>query len=68
MALKTKTLQREFFLDGRRIADPNPALTIDDVRAHYAGTYPALNNASYEEETTETAVKVTFKTSIGTKG
>ena len=50
MALKIRTLQRDFFLDGRRIVDPNPALSIDEVRAHYAGTYPALNNASYEEE------------------
>ena len=50
MALKTMTLPREFILDGRKLADPNPSLSIEDVRTHYTGIYPALNNASYEEK------------------
>jgi PRTRC genetic system protein C len=68
MPLKTRTLEREFIYDGRRLADPNPQLDIEDVRGHYAGTYPALNNASYEQEVTGNAIKVTFTTAIGRKG
>ena len=68
MSLKTTKLQREFSLDGRRLADPDPEMTVEDVRAYYTGTYPALNNASYQEEVTGHAIKVTFTTAIGSKG
>jgi PRTRC genetic system protein C len=61
-------LPREFYLDGRKIADPNPEFSIDKVRAFYQGTYPSLNNASYQEEITSKAHKVTFTTAVGTKG
>lgn len=68
MALKTITLPREFVLEGRRLADPNPSLSIDDVRLHYTGIYPALNNASYEETISDRAHTITFTTAIGHKG
>ena len=68
MPLKTTTLQREFLLDGRRLADPNPDLSVEEVRTHYSGIYPALNNASYQQEVTGHAIKVTFTTAIGSKG
>lgn len=68
MALKTIALPRSFYLDGRKLADPNPALSIEEVRAHYSGVYPALNNSSYEEQTTDTEQKVTFSTAVGHKG
>ena len=68
MALKTVTLLREFVLDGRKLADPNPALSIEEVRAHYTGIYPALNNAAFEEQLTDRAQTITFTTSIGHKG
>jgi len=68
MALKTTTLPREFILDGRKLADPNNAMSIDEVRTHYTGIYPALNNSSYEEQLTERTRTITFTTSIGHKG
>jgi hypothetical protein len=35
MALTAKMLPREFYFDGgRRLADPDPSLSIDEVRAH----------------------------------
>ena len=68
MALTTTTLPREFILDGRKLADPNPAMSVDEVRMHYTGIYPALNNSSYEEQLTERARTITFTTSIGHKG
>ena len=68
MALKTVALPREFILDGRKLADPNPALSIDEVRTHYSGIYPPLNNSSYEEQLTDKARTITFSTSVWHKG
>lgn len=69
MALRATRLPREFYFDGgRRLADPDPSLSIDEVRAHYVGVHPGLNNASYEEEITDTAHKVRFTSAVGTKG
>ncbi len=68
MALKTISLPRSYYLDGRRLADPNPEFSVEEVRAHYAGIYPSLNNSTYEEELTDTERKITFSTSIGHKG
>ena len=68
MALKRSQLQRKFTFDGRPLADPDLNLSIDEVRQHYAGAYPALNNASYEEETTDNAVVIRFTTAVGSKG
>jgi PRTRC genetic system protein C len=45
-----------------------PALSIEEVRTHYTGIYPALNNSSYEEQLTDRARTITFTTSIGHKG
>ncbi len=68
MALTTSPLPREFILDGRKLADPNPALSIEEVRTYYSGIYPALNNASYEEQLSDRARTITFTTSVGHKG
>jgi PRTRC genetic system protein C len=61
-------LQRSFYLEGRKLADPDPSLSIEEVRNLYSGTYPALNNSSYETEVTETEQKITFSAAIGHKG
>lgn len=68
MPLKVKQLNRAFFYDGHRLADPDPSLSVEDVRAHYAPMYPALNNASYTEEIADSVVKISFTTAVGTKG
>ena len=68
MALVTTQLQREFIFDGRKLADPDPNQSIDEVRNFYSGKYPALNNASYEEEITGTTQRITFSAAAGTKG
>ncbi len=68
MALTTSALPRDFIVDGRKLADPNPALSIEEVRTYYAGIYPALNNASYEEQLSDRARTITFTTSVGHKG
>jgi PRTRC genetic system protein C len=55
-------------LDGRRLAEPDASFTIEEVRAHYAGIHPELNNSTYTEEITDKEHKITFSTSIGHKG
>jgi PRTRC genetic system protein C len=68
MPITVTQLERKFFFDGRRLADPDPSLPIEEVRAQYATTYPALNNASYTEENTDSGLKIVFTTAVGTKG
>ena len=38
--LKTSTLPREFLLDGSRIPDPDPQMSIDQVRDLLTPSYP----------------------------
>ncbi len=66
--IKTISLPRNFYVNGRRIADPNPDLPIDEVRTFLSGTYPELNNSSYTQESTQAEIKVTFSSSVGHKG
>lgn len=66
---------RRIFMHGTmRLADPNPAMTPQEVRAHYAATYPDLTSASVTLEGTpkeENGTKTEtwqLKRSVGTKG
>lgn len=68
MAIKTVTIPRTFYSSGRKLADPNPALSIEEVRTHYAGIYPELTNATFEEEITGTEHRISFSGAVGTKG
>jgi PRTRC genetic system protein C len=68
VAVKISSLQRSFYLNGSRIADPNPNLSIEEVRTLFTGTYPELNNSTYTEDVTATEHKVTFSSSVGHKG
>jgi PRTRC genetic system protein C len=68
VAVKISSLQRSFYLNGSHIADPNPNMSIEEVRTFYTGTYPELNNSSYTEELTATEQKITFTSSVGHKG
>ena len=68
MALKTVSLPRNFYLDGRKLPSPDESFSIEEVRNHYAGIHPELNNSSYTEEITETEHKVTFAAAVGHKG
>lgn len=68
MALSLKPMHREFLLDGRKVADPDPNLSIDEVRSFLSGTYAELNNASYDEEVHGATRRITFRTAVGTKG
>lgn len=63
-----KAFTREFWYDGVQLADPNPEMSIDDVRDLYSGTYAELTNATYKSETVDDKKKYTFKATLGTNG
>ena len=68
-SLKTAPLPREFSYAGVRIPDPNPAMTIDQVRDLMAATYPEIATAAVTgPEDTGSALRYTFTNAIGTKG
>ncbi len=68
MAVITTSLPRNFYINGRRVPDPNPDFSVDEVQNFLSGTNPELNNASYTSQATASEVKVTFTTSVGHKG
>ena len=69
MPLKTNTIQRVFNYNGRPLPDPNPVMTPEAVKSHYANVYPELNTALVEEGEIAGGQKVwNFKIKIGNNG
>lgn len=62
-------ITRVFNYNGIGLADPNPKLSSDEVRAFYAAQYPELNNAVIEGPTTkDNQAKYQFLRAVGDKG
>ena len=69
MALKTSPLPREFSYNGLRIPDPNPSMSVEQVRDTLSAAYPEIATAAIEgPEATATALRYTFTRAIGSKG
>ena len=67
--LTAEPVERVFEHDQLELPDPDPNLTPDQVREHYATQYPALANARVQPEGISDGRQVfTFEKSIGTKG
>ena len=67
--MKIETLVREFSLNGVRLPDPNPKLTVDEVRNLYATAYPDITTAAIEgPEAVGNKLIYLFSRAIGTKG
>ena len=60
--------QRTFIIDGREFPDPDPALSVEDVRKHYSEFFPELVNADTREEKRGADTAYSFSKRIGTKG
>jgi PRTRC genetic system protein C len=63
--MDVKQLPREFVFDNKgtkiTLADPNPALSVDQVRKHYSALYPELTSAEVgQPEVLKSKVKYTF--------
>jgi PRTRC genetic system protein C len=67
--LKASPLVREFYYNGSRIPDPNPSLSVDQVRDFLTPMYPEIATASVTgPEDADTATRYTFARAIGSKG
>ena len=60
--------KRVFIYDGREFGDPDPGLSVDEVRKQMAEWFPELVNADHKEETRDGARRITLSRRIGTKG
>jgi PRTRC genetic system protein C len=60
---------RAFIYDGREFPDPDPRLSVEEVRKQFAEFLPELTNAdTREEKRADGTVVYTFSKRIGTKG
>ena len=54
---------------GLKLADPNPKLTVEEVRSFYSGQYPDLATAAITgPEAAGEKLRCSFVRAIGTKG
>jgi PRTRC genetic system protein C len=61
-------MARIFIVDGRQFPDPDPNLSVQEVRAQFAEFFPELVNADTREEARGDDTHITFTKRIGTKG
>jgi PRTRC genetic system protein C len=61
-------MPRVFVYDGRDFPDPDPTLSVEDVRKQLSDFFPELTNAETREERRGDDVRYTFARRIGTKG
>jgi PRTRC genetic system protein C len=67
--LKTSTLPREFVFNGSRIPDPDPQMSIDQVRDLLTPSYPEIATATVTgPEDMGTCLRYSFSRAIGSKG
>src|SRR5215472_2935925 len=61
-------MARVFVYDAREFPDPDPKLSVEDVRRQLTDFFPELANAETREETRGEDTVYTFSKRIGTKG
>lgn len=61
-------MARIFVYDGRKFPDPDPKMTVDEVRQHFTTFFPELSNASSTESKEGDDTLYTFSRRVGTKG
>lgn len=67
--LKVETLTREFAYNGVKLPDPNPELSVEEVRDMYVATYPELATAAVEGPSPVSGkMQYTFTRAVGVKG
>lgn len=67
--LTARALPREFFYNDARVPDPNPDLSVEQVRDVLTAAYPEIATAALSgPEDTGSALRFTFSRAIGSKG
>ncbi len=59
---------RKFVYDGREFPDPDPSMSVDEVRQHLTDFFPELSNAETSNRTEGDVTVHEFKKRVGTKG
>jgi PRTRC genetic system protein C len=69
MPVQVQKLEREFVLDGRALADPDPTMSVEQVREMYIPTVPEITTATVVgPECVNGKLRYTFTRAIGAKG
>lgn len=67
--MQIQALRREFIYNGIKLPDPDPKLTIEQVRETYATAYPEVTTAAIEgPESVDNKLVYRFVRAIGVKG
>ena len=67
--MQIKPMRREFSFSGLKLPDPNPKLSVEDVRGILAMQYPEIATAAITgPEAVGDTMKYTFERAIGSKG
>lgn len=69
MALTVTKMARLFQFNGIRLPDPNPSMSVEEVKALYAAQYPELATAVVNgPEAVGDKMRYSFERAIGSKG
>lgn len=69
MPLTITKMTRLFTFNGIRLPDPNPNMSVDEVRALYSAQYPELATAVVNgPEAVGDKMRYSFERAIGSKG
>jgi PRTRC genetic system protein C len=69
ITMTIETMAREFRYDELRLPDPNPRLSVDEVRTAFSATYPEIATAALTgPEAVGNKLVYHFTKAIGTKG
>ena len=68
MAISASPLVREFIYNGTKLPDPNPSLSLDQVRDIFAQSHPEITNAAIDTAQKGGTITHTFVRSVGVKG
>jgi PRTRC genetic system protein C len=60
--------KRIFVIDNREFDDPDPAMTVDEIKAHFASFFPELANSEASEAKRGADTLISFIKKVGTKG
>jgi PRTRC genetic system protein C len=69
MSITVRKLDREFVFDGKVLPDPNPDMTVEQVREMYIPAHPEITTATVTgPEPVNDKMRYTFSRAIGAKG
>jgi PRTRC genetic system protein C len=61
-------MARIFIYEGKKYEDPDPKMSVDDVRRSLVDFFPELSNADVKETKKGDDTTYTFSKRVGTKG